>query len=163
MKLIDEDIIKYVPKCQINGLGPKNFGNLVKDRWGFVNFEKAGNVHDAMYWLISKYGNETDKLFRYRICEKCKKIIKISLKMSMTQIICSNCGIPSTGNANLEEQFWLKLNYKDLAIKYANETFYQNLKIINKEKSPTRFGYYMRKPVLWAYYRAVTIFGGQFC
>jgi len=44
----------------------------------------------------------------------------------------------------------------------ADKIFYRNLKIINKEKSPTRLGYYMRKPIIWAYYQAVVKFGKHF-
>ena len=56
MKLIDESILKIVPKSELNGLGSKGLGWLVRDRWGGVDFSKAGNIHDGHYWCIKEQG-----------------------------------------------------------------------------------------------------------
>jgi len=106
MKLIDDEILKLVPKSELNGLGSKGLGWMVRDRWGGVDFSKAGDIHDAHFYCIKK-----------------------------------------------------KLAYN---IKYANKTFYKNLCIINKEKSKTKLGYFMRKPILFSYYLSVKMFGRYF-
>jgi len=110
MKLIDEEILKIVPKSELNGCGSKGLGWLVRDRWGGVDFSKAGDIHDATYFLISEYNYPDSK----------KRIIK------------------------------------------ANETFYKNLCIINKEKSKSKLGYFLRKPILFSYYMSVKTFGRWF-
>lgn len=133
MKLIDENLIDIVPKFEQNGAGPKGFGFLVPDKLGLVNIEKAANIHDCHYYLISRFWP-----------------MQHTMPWQTEDVQLYN------------KEFWGSLVTKKTAIKYANETFYQNLKIINKEKSPTRFGYYMRKPFIWMYYKAVTVFGGWF-
>ena len=132
MKLIDENLTQIVPVCEQNGAGPKGYGWLIPDKLGLVDVYKAGSVHDCHYYLISKCWPM--KLGRHCIGE------------IQTQ----------------NYEFFKALSSKKTALKYANETFYKNLKIINKEKSPTRFGYMMRKPIIWAYYKAVTKFGRYF-
>jgi hypothetical protein len=107
IKLAFEYVLSLVPKKELNGLGSKGYGWLVPDTLGLLNFTKAGNIHDAMYYMI---GNGTT-LFNKRV---------------------------------------------------ADETFYLNLKTINKKLSPTKYGYYMRKPVLWLYYKSVCVFGSKF-
>ena len=42
---------------------------------------------------------------------------------------------------------------------YSDDVFYKNLKRINKKKSKTKTGYYLRKPILKLYYLAVKKFG----
>jgi len=136
MNLIDENLIDIVPKSEQNGAGPKGWGWLIPDKLGLVDIEKAANIHDCHYFFIKFYW-----------------------------ITCRGRKIFMSESESLEinnSDFWRTLYNKKTAIKYANETFYQNLKIINKEKSPTRFGYYMRKPIIWAYYKAVTKFGRYF-
>lgn len=59
-------------------------------------------------------------------------------------------------------EFWQALESKKTAIKYANETFLKNLNSINKENSPTKLGYYARKPIIYTYYLAVKYFGKRF-
>lgn len=44
----------------------------------------------------------------------------------------------------------------------ADKIFYRNMQTINKEMSPTKLGYYARKPIIWSYYQAVKKFGGKF-
>jgi len=44
-----------VPKSELNGLGSKGLGWMVRDRWGGVDFSRAGNVHDGHYWCIKKF------------------------------------------------------------------------------------------------------------
>ena len=105
MRLINEHLLKNAdPKCY-NGCGSKGFGWMVPDRWFFVDFEIACNIHDIMYNKV-KTG------------EFCKE--------------------------------------------YADSVFYENLQIINKEKSPTWLGRQIRKPIIYAYYLAVVKFGKNF-
>jgi len=115
LKLIDEKILQFVPSSATNGAGPKGFGWLVPDQLGMVNIEKAANIHDAHYYVLSRY--------------KSAAIFNVAS-------IASREG--------------------------ADKIFYKNLKIINKEMSPTWLGYQMRKPIIWAYYQAVKRFGKNF-
>ena len=133
MKLIDENLMKLVPKDAMNSAGPKGWGFLVPDQLGLVNIEKACNVHDSHFFLISQIYPTKD------------------ITTTNLEII-----------RKFYPEFWNALRTKKTAIAYANKVFYKNLKIINKEKSPTRFGYMMRKPIIWAYYKAVTKFGRYF-
>lgn len=58
MKLLHEDVLSITPKKEMNGCGPKGFGWLVPDKYGKVDFTKAGDIHDACYyWLemISRF------------------------------------------------------------------------------------------------------------
>jgi len=132
MKLIDDEILKIVPKSELNGLGSKGLGWMVRDRWGGVDFSKAGDIHDSHYYLISSF-------------------------------------YPYAANINLIDRiyprsisFYRSLGTKREAINYANKTFYKNLFIINKEKSKTKLGYFMRKPILFSYYLSVKMFGRYF-
>jgi len=76
MKLIDESILKIVPKSELNGLGSKGLGWLVRDRWGGVDFSKAGNIHDATYYIIGWYNYpdadkriiKANKVFYQNLC-----------------------------------------------------------------------------------------------
>jgi hypothetical protein len=133
MKLIDENILRLVPMAELNGCGPKGFGGWVRDTWGKVSFQKVGSIHDSHFFLISEiYPAKTIATIKLEIIRK------------------------------FYPEFWNALRTKKTAIAYANKVFYKNLKIINKEKSPTRFGYICRKPVIWLYYRAVVNFGRYF-
>ena len=162
MKLIDENLTEIVPECEQNGAGPKGFGFLVPDKLGLVNIEKAANIHDCHYYLISRFWPihykmpwqaEVFIVRRGKQCDSRRPIWKNSELLNfVSQIIQSE----------KNQEFFKALSSKKSAIKYANETFYKNLKIINKSKSPTRFGYIMRKPIIWAYYKAVTKFGRYF-
>ena len=51
---------------------------------------------------------------------------------------------------------------KKFTKKHADEIFYKNLKTINKTKSPTKIGYLARKPIIWMYYKSVSMFGGKY-
>jgi hypothetical protein len=135
LNLIDENLTQIVPECEQNGAGPKGFGFLVPDKLGLVNIEKAANIHDCHFYLIKRFYTRP-----YPV-----------VLLGLRRILSKN-----------NEEFFKSLSSKKSAIKYANEAFYKNLKIINKEKSPTRFGYYLRKPIIWAYYKAVTKFGRYF-
>ena len=132
MKLLDENLTEIVPECEQNGAGPKGFGFLVPDKLGLVDVYKAGSVHDCHYHII-------------------KNVFPLPIKFKKLKYIERD-----------NNKFWIALESKESAIKYANEAFYKNLKIINKSKSPTRLGYIMRKPIIWAYYKAVTKFGRYF-
>ena len=55
-----------------------------------------------------------------------------------------------------------KIKYLTRGKSYADKTFYKNLKLINKEQSPTWVGYMIRKPIIFIYYIAVVYFGGHF-
>lgn len=132
MNLIDENLTQIVPECEQNGAGPKGWGWLIPDNIGLVDIEKAANIHDCHYWFLEHY---------------------YPMNLGKTEL-----GWINTRNHDFVDA----LRYKKTAIKYANETFYKNLKIINKENSPTRLGYYLRKPIIWAYYKAVTKFGRYF-
>ena len=44
----------------------------------------------------------------------------------------------------------------------ADRVFYDNLTLMNKCNSKTKFGYGFRKPIIWGYYIAVKIFGSAF-
>jgi hypothetical protein len=52
MKLLHEAILSITPKSEMNGCGPKGFGWLVPDKYGRVDFTKAGDIHDACYYWI---------------------------------------------------------------------------------------------------------------
>jgi hypothetical protein len=45
---------------------------------------------------------------------------------------------------------------------YADRIFLKNLNILNKKLSPTKMGYYLRKPIIYSYYLAVRGFGDRF-
>jgi len=134
MRLIDEEILEITPEEHMNGAGPKGFGWLVPDQLGLVNIEKAANIHDAhFYWITRYYG-----------AKKYKKTIIGSYLFQ--EGLYSFTKSLTAGNA----------------LKYANKSFYENLKTINKEKSKTWLGRQFRKPIIWAYYQAVVKFGKHF-
>ena len=51
-----------VPKSEVNGVGPKNFGKLVDDYIFGVNIRESAIIHDACYFLKVDQ-KESDKLF----------------------------------------------------------------------------------------------------
>jgi hypothetical protein len=61
-------ILKYpyyfnkVPESECNGVGPKNFGNLVDDYIFDVNIRESAIIHDAC-WYIKMDQRKADKLF----------------------------------------------------------------------------------------------------
>ena len=134
MRLIDEKIILLTPKSEQNGCGPKGFGWLVPDQLGLVNIELAGKIHDSHFHWID----------RYKGAKRYKKTIIGSYLFQ--EGLYSFTKSLTAGNA----------------LKYANKSFYENLKTINKEKSKTWIGRQFRKPIIWAYYQAVVKFGKHF-
>lgn len=42
---------RYVPEREINGAGPKGYGNYVRDTIGKVSIKEAANIHDSYYFL----------------------------------------------------------------------------------------------------------------
>lgn len=107
-------LLQITPKSEMNGAGQKGFGWLVPDQLGFVNIEKAANIHDACYYWIKRHKEGG---------------------------LCSPFPYDRA---------------------HADKLFYENMKIINKAMSPTKIGYYARKPIIWAYYQAVKKFGAKY-
>ena len=135
MKLIDDEILKIVPKSELNGLDSKGLGWLVRDRWGGVDFSKAGNVHDGHYYLLSK---NIEDFF-----------------------VLADCYLSRKEEASLWD-LRNHLSHKASGINYSNRVFYKNLCIINNHESKTVLGKYLRKPILLAYYLGVKMFGRYF-
>ena len=52
-----EFFLMGVPDEQINGCGSKGFGRFVRDKWGSVDFRKAGQIHDSEYYWLAKKNN----------------------------------------------------------------------------------------------------------
>lgn len=48
--LIQEKLLEFTPKEQMNGCGSRLNGKLVPDKLGEVCFTDACNIHDAMYY-----------------------------------------------------------------------------------------------------------------
>ena len=132
MKLIDEGLTQLVPKSEMNGCGPKGMGWAVRDRFWKVNFERAANIHDSHYYLISVMYPYTANAHL------------------LDRIYDTSIG------------FHRSLITKKSAIKYSNKVFHKNLQIINKTMSPTTIGYYARMPFVWAYGIGVRFCGKWF-
>jgi hypothetical protein len=49
-RLIDEDLVEFTPKNQMNGCGSKFDGKLIPDWIGDVCLTKACDIHDAQYY-----------------------------------------------------------------------------------------------------------------
>jgi len=52
--LIDENILRITPSDEVNGCGPKRFGNWVRDKILGLSIKNAGNIHDCHYYWLSK-------------------------------------------------------------------------------------------------------------
>jgi len=135
MRLIDEKILLITPKCELNGCGPKKFGWMVPDRWWLVDFEMACSIHDAHYYWIKR---------NYKASGNSSELEKISARFESVDMY--------------DALMCLLFDQR----KYADEVFYHNLVLLNKEKSPSWIGMQARKPIIWTYYKAVRAFGHNF-
>lgn len=132
IKLVDESLLDLVPKHELNGAGPKGFGWLVPDKLGEVNINKAADIHDAHYYLI-------------------KFVHPLKYPDSIKEAIRKR-----------SKPFFYNISNKKEALEYSNKIFKQNMRLINKVKSPTKIGFYLRKPIIWLYSSCVNRFGGYF-
>lgn len=56
--------------------------------------------------------------------------------------------------------YWIRFKQnKELHRAYADKIFLRNMQFINRTCSPTKIGYYARKPLIYLYYKSVRKFG----
>jgi hypothetical protein len=135
MKLLNENLLDVVPASEQNGCGPRFFGWAARDKWGSVNFKKAGDIHDSHYYIVDLFLNGSDDETKLNF---------------FTEYLCLY---------NMEFLWFLSSWNVDDVVEYSNRVFLYNLNMLNKHESMSLTGYFLRKIVIAFYYSMVKKYG----